>query len=182
MTRSRGHSDRDGRPGSGPTTPEGRLACDTSGGSLPAQVAPVGPPRDRSDLFPIRHDAAGLSSLPARETGLRPMSGAILLMSQEQESGTSSRNLTRDIASSMMGRSSARRRHGLARDVLRTMRPSGGQPSQRAGWGATARVGVGLPAAVADPAGPRAGGCHPVGPASFWGCLDIDRSLCDYPR
>jgi hypothetical protein len=32
-----------------------------------------------------------------------------------------------------------------------------GQPSRRVGWGATARAGGGLPAAVADPVGPRVG-------------------------
>lgn len=56
-----------------------------------------------------------------------------------------------------MVESSARRRHGPVRDVLRTNVPVAGQPSRRVGWGATARAGGGLPAVVADPVGPRVG-------------------------
>jgi hypothetical protein len=48
--------------------------------------------------------------------------------SQEQEDGTISKDLTRDIALSMMWRSSARRRRGLARDVLRTSVPVAANP------------------------------------------------------
>jgi hypothetical protein len=89
----------------------------------------------------------------------------------------------------MMWWSSARRRHGLARDVLRTSVPVAGQPSQRADWGATARAGGGLQAAVADPVGPRVGRCA----GRLWEAqrpsfsdrgrlLDRMVALCDYPR
>ncbi len=81
-------------------------------------------------------------------------------------------NLTTPQALPMIVRSSARRRHGPARDVLRTNVPVAGQPSRRVGWGATARAGGGLPDAVADPVGPRVGSLaravelatHQVGP------------------
>jgi hypothetical protein len=55
---------------------------------------------------------------------------------------------------SMIRLSSARRRRGLTRDVLRTSVSVAGQPSQRAGWGATAQAGGGLPAAVCRPGRP----------------------------
>lgn len=101
------------------------------------------------------------------------------------------RDLTTSQGLPMMAKSSARRRHGPARDVLRTTVPVAGKPSQRAGWGATASAGGGLPAAVADPAGPRAGvsarcssmdsRAHrgwPHGPV--WKGLDRVTSMCNY--
>lgn len=79
-------------------------------------------------------------------------------VSQEQKSRIFPRDLTTLEGLPMMAKSSARRRRGPARDVLRTNVSVAGQPSQRADWGAIATAGVGLPAAVADPVGPRAGG------------------------
>lgn len=82
-----------------------------------------------------------------------------------------------------MQSSSARRRRGLIRDVLRTSVAVAGQHSQRADWGATARAGGGLPAAVADPVGPRVGRLR-AGLAQLSPIEDplLDRSiaLCDY--
>jgi hypothetical protein len=48
--------------------------------------------------------------------------------SQEQGNGTIPRNLTTTVMSSMMWRSSARRRRGLARDALRTSVPVAANP------------------------------------------------------
>jgi hypothetical protein len=111
--------------------------------------------------------------------------------SQEQKSGIFPRDLTTPQVLPMMVKSSARRRHGPARDVLRTNVPVAGQPSQRAGWGATARAGGGLPAAVADPVGPRAGNlanlawCSQVGGVDdcglpVWIRLDRVAPVCNY--
>jgi hypothetical protein len=79
--------------------------------------------------------------------------------SQEQRSRIFPMDLTTSKPLRMMWKSSVRRRRDPTRDVLRTSVPADGQPSQRVGWGATARAGGGPPVAVADPVGPRAG--HP---------------------
>lgn len=110
-----------------------------------------------------------------------------LAQSQEQKSGIFPRDLTTLQALLIMGKSSARRRHGPARDVLRTNVPVVGQPSQRAGWGATARAGGGLPAAVADPVGPRVGSSDRAAIGRVGDCglspgirLDSGDPVCDY--
>ena len=106
-------------------------------------------------------------------------------MSQEQKSGTFPRDLTTWLALRMMRKSSARRRRGLTRDVLRTSVSVVGQPSQRAGWGAIARAGVGLPASRRRPGRPS---CRSAAGRLAGNYLDKDRlldrspALCDYPR
>ena len=109
---------------------------------------------------------AGEVTRPVKASRLvrRPVGPLMLPISpsQEQKSRIFPRGLTTSRGLPMIVKSSARRRHGPARDVLRTNVPVAGQPSQRAGWGATARAGGGLPAAVADPVGPRAGAPIPV--------------------
>jgi hypothetical protein len=65
-------------------------------------------------------------------------------MSQEQNGGTFLKNLTSQSVASMMLLSSARRRHGLTRDVLRTSVSGAINPPLRAGRGATARARRGL--------------------------------------
>lgn len=114
-------------------------------------------------LAPHPGGPAGEVTRPVEASWLvrRPVGPLIFVLcvpvSQEQKSGIFPRDLTTRERLPMMAKSSARRRHGPARDVLRTNVPVAGQPSQRVGWGATARAGGGLPAAVADPVGPRAG-------------------------
>ena len=124
-------------------------------------MLPISPTGDSSP--PSRHVGSN-AQWPLRTTLLQRASAVWvqfllrLPTSQEQKSRIFPGGLTTSRGLPMIVKSSARRRHGPARDVLRTNVPVVGQPSQRAGWGATARAGGGLPAAVADPVGPRAGG------------------------
>ena len=77
-----------------------------------------------------------------------------MFTSQEQKSGIFPRSLTTLQGLPMIVESSARRRHGPARDVLRTNVLVAGQPSQRVGWGAIARAGVGLSGGCRRPSRP----------------------------
>ncbi len=98
-----------------------------------------------------------------------------LSSSKKQLNRTTSRDLTRTTRLSMLGLSPAR--GGVVyTGRLADYRPSG-RPTLHRGpvWGATASVGGGLPAAVADPAGPRAGE-----QIFHHRHLDTKRALCDY--
>jgi hypothetical protein len=125
---------------------------------------------------------SSLCTYAANDTHLVLVGAGLMSSSQEQKSRIFPMDLTAPEPLRMMWKSSARRRRGLTRDVLRTSVPADGQPSQRAGWGATARAG-GLPAAVADPVGPRAGHLRDHRRYVFrpmFSSLDRRLVLCDY--
>jgi hypothetical protein len=118
---------------------------------------PVGPPCIYPTAAPRRAGAQAWKPCPMTSQA----------SSRKQQNITTSRDLTRPIQLSILGAVVSARRRGLPGTSCGLASRRQDQPSQRAGWGATARVGRGLPAAIADPAGPRAGQVRD----SIWGIL-----------
>lgn len=119
-------------PATGPTTLEGRLARSQTGESLPACRRPVGPlllalVLTNTGPMPEGVSVEVLSGVFVRAPVVRATGGLAPVScrgtSQEQKSGIFPRDLTTPQVLSMMVKSSARRRHGPARDVLRTNVP-----------------------------------------------------------
>jgi hypothetical protein len=81
----------------------------------------------------------------------------VLGASKKQWNRITSRDLTKTTRLSILGAVVSAGRRGLPGTScgLASLRPT--NPHRGPVWGATARVGGGLPAVVADPAGPRAG-------------------------
>ena len=130
---------------------------------------PVGPPR----IYP----ACGARGVPVAQIG-RAWPIDVLSSSKKQQNGTTSRDLTKTTRLSILGAVVSARRHGLPGTScgLASQRPT--NPHRGPVWGATARAGGGLPAAVADPAGPRAGASKTF----YRGHLDTNRSIVRLSR
>jgi hypothetical protein len=130
------------------------------------RFAPVGPPCIYSNCR-----TRGLPVAQIRR--VRPV--RCFVVSKKQLNRTTSRDLTKTTGLSILGIVVSARRRGLPGTSCGLASQWPTNLHRGPVWGATASVGGGLPAAVADPAGPRAGG-----EIFHSGHLDTNRALCDY--